>query len=144
MTAPTVTGATICAGCDQPVPPPSPRGGRPRKWCSDECRRRAWDRENVVLFCACGMRIDPPSVRQGTTQCRRCFLAAEERRVRERAERFAAMWADGRSLNEIADEFGWTRGHLSMEFNRIRQRWPGLLPYRYARYAGKAWADGES
>jgi hypothetical protein len=134
----------ICAGCDRLVPPNSSKGGRTRKWCSDECKRRTWDRENVIVFCACGQRIAPESARQGTTQCRKCFNAAEEQRIRERAERIAAMWADGQTLNEIAATLGWTPGHLSVEFDCVRRRWPGLLPYRSRTWKGKPRAGVES
>lgn len=37
---PAATGRT-CAGCGTPLPPQSGRG-RPRKWCSDKCRRHHW------------------------------------------------------------------------------------------------------
>lgn len=138
------TEPRVCAGCDRLVPPNSPEGGRYRKWCSNECRRRTWDRENVVGYCACGQRIAPENLRRGTTQCRKCFNAAEEQRIRERAERIAALWADGQTLNEIAATLGWTRGHLSLEFSRVRSRWPGLLPYRSRTWKGKPRAGVES
>jgi hypothetical protein len=148
VTGSSVTGTTICAGCDKPLPPPSPRGGRPRKWCSDECRRRGWDRENVNVLCACGKRIEASKVRQGTTRCRECFLAAEERRIRERADRIAVMWADGASWKAIAVALGWKPGRMAVEFNRIRRRWPELLPYRHRGYGDRTRAqpvtDGES
>lgn len=40
MTAPR---ATSCAACDAPLPDPAPRG-RPRLYCRDACRARAYRR----------------------------------------------------------------------------------------------------
>lgn len=44
---------SMCAGCDTQLPP-TKRGGRPRKWCSERCRKNSYD-----LVCVdCGGRVD--------------------------------------------------------------------------------------
>lgn len=48
---------------------------------------------------------------------------------RERGEQIVVAWDLGWTLNEIAEWLGWTRGHLGMEFDRLRAEGYDL-PYR--------------
>lgn len=64
--------------------------------------------------------------RQTAGICQNCHAA----RVAARTARLEALWAEGRTLKEIAQEFGWSSGHLQQEMHRARER-GAHLPYRY-------------
>jgi hypothetical protein len=73
MSGLTVIAPMICAGCDQPLPPPSKKG-RPRKWCSDKCRRsqrskqRAAARAQPRICAGCDRLVPPNSSKGGRTR----------------------------------------------------------------------------
>lgn len=52
-------GPRPCEGCNGPIPKRK-EGGRPRKWCSDECRSQAHARPSKVPCRGCGVLVDQP------------------------------------------------------------------------------------
>lgn len=56
--------------------------------------------------------------------------------VHERRMRVVALWEGGATWQQIADDLGWTLGHLAVEMGRMRK--VGYdLPYRYAVQNGR-------
>lgn len=93
--------------------------------------KRAWGRENDRSPCPeCGKPMGVGSARKGVDRCWDCYLAAERRRVDERARLIVAWWHDGLSLKEIARRLDWSVNHLGEELDRLRGRGYDL-PYRY-------------
>lgn len=45
----TFPGGIVCEVCGVPLPPKRGRGGKPRRYCSDRCRVRAWDARHPRL-----------------------------------------------------------------------------------------------
>jgi hypothetical protein len=45
----TVSGVIVACVCGAPLPPKRGRGGKPRRFCSDRCRVRAWDAKHPRL-----------------------------------------------------------------------------------------------
>lgn len=41
--------STHCADCGEPLPPRKPGSGRPRRWCSEACRKKAHRRRHAVV-----------------------------------------------------------------------------------------------
>jgi hypothetical protein len=79
----------ICArpGCDNELPP---SGGRPRKWCSQRCRK-------VALYsypCACGALCTLDRKRTGPVRCFSCSTVARTRWTREAVITAIHRWAD--------------------------------------------------
>lgn len=131
-----------CAGCENEVPPKAPGSpGRPRKWCSENCRKRAHENEIVGACKDCGRGMPRRWVYDERQRCRECYLASSERRMEARAQIIADMWQDGLLIREIADAMGWEMSHMQVEFDRIRRRYPDLLPYRYRLSAPKTEAQ---
>jgi transposase len=116
------------------------------KWLNPE-RTREWNRRSEAkperkaakrahekqsrAMCACGNPMGQGSGYPGYryNQCDECRVLEERERVDERAQRIVAWWAEGETLKQIASRLGWTVGHLSQEFDRLRGR--GYeLPYR--------------
>lgn len=97
----TATTRPVCAACGKELPK-SRAGGRPRKWCSERCRKSQYDRECID----CGARID------GTTPSRcggRCMPCANKiPRLAHVAHRqtIEAMWAEGRTILQVCEAMG--------------------------------------
>ena len=105
-----------------------------KRFCSDNCRKRVCDESHRGTCVDCGTTL---TSRSGWSsdhpreRCRPCHLAAEAKRVSERDRELEALWADGKSLREIATHFGWSNIHASVEMVNARER-GASLPYRYA------------
>jgi DNA-binding CsgD family transcriptional regulator len=99
----------------------------------ENARRRAykeaWRREHYRGTCE---RCGGPTERRRVRLCRPCWVAQEKERVHPRAEQIVAWWAEGRTLAEIGERLGWSKGHLSMEMHRLRAKGYDL-PFRYRR-----------
>ena len=110
------------------------RGG-PRKWCSEKCRKRQYDRACID----CGARTSGTDPGRHGGRCKPCGDAAIDYfarpgsvQARETRERIAAMWQDGQSMREICEALGYSKGHLGVAIWRMRQAGYDV-PYRYAR-----------
>jgi hypothetical protein len=88
---------SVCAGCGTPLPPPK-APGQPRKWCSERCRKRQYDRQ-----CArCGARISGTDPGSSSGLCRSCVAKrSTQRRYGARRVMAEAMWADGYTWKQI-------------------------------------------
>lgn len=111
-----------------------------RKWCSENCRKRAWERKWLRSDASrhvcpdCGERLTAGSARpvlvkrhedaRGTPHqgCPGC--------ARKQREQIVEWWAAGMSSRELCDRLGWTKGTLSGQLDRMR-RLGYDLPYRY-------------
>jgi transposase len=62
-------------------------------------------------------------------RCKDCWAWREAGRVDARARKIEGWWAGGLTLREIADRLGWTKGHISHEIHRLREKGYSL-PYR--------------
>ena len=140
--------ATLCANCG--TRPPRMRGlcsrcySRERRQNPDRAERdresarawkarnrertRAYDRDyyathrDVCSVCG-GDRV----IGGAGDVCASCLAD----QVRQRRERTVELWRDGVTLREIADQLGWTVGHLAGEIHRMRETgWD--LPFRRA------------
>lgn len=58
---------SVCQRCGRELPAPKPPSP-PRKWCSERCRKRQYDRECVD----CGCRIDGTTPGRSGDRCRHC------------------------------------------------------------------------
>lgn len=63
----------FCQGCGAPIP--SSRRGTPRKWCSQRCRKRQYDRECID----CGSRVDGTTPGRAGGRCGPCATEARRR-----------------------------------------------------------------
>jgi hypothetical protein len=109
---------TECVGCGGPLP----EGSRPhRRWCSDNCRRRTWDKENPPASCRCGR-----SKSRTSAQCFECYQADFDAKRHERRTRIATLWAEGLPAKDIAPAVGYSSvGALSVELHKMRvEGWP--------------------
>ena len=121
-------------------------------WCccnrekvsEENLRRRSdkqeWARQHRATCPRCGgpMAVGSGGRRRGTRQrpllCVGCRKALRREAVVARDKILEQLWAEGKSMREIAAEFGWTKGHIAVEMNYARERGANL-PYRYR--AGK-------
>lgn len=96
-----------------------------------QAQKNAWERDNYLSDCPdCGATISRKSGR-----CRGCDKA---RRARESyGPRLEELWAEGRTLPEIAAELGTTVKTLGVTMYRLRRQGGYDLPYRYAVSGGK-------
>lgn len=130
----------LCAGCGAEVPP-SAHHGRPRKWCSERCRKQ-------TLYSHPCEDCGAPTTGDGQHHrwCRKCSNKYASDRARAarlpvRAE-IEARWADGQTEREICGALGLKyddnhKGHISM--------WRGRgydLPYRRSAAAREHMAVG--
>lgn len=93
----TVT-APVCRGCGVPLPPS--RGGRPRVWCSERCRKGSYARPCLD----CGKPTSGSDGRgpHAPKRCVRCAATALENRERRGAARAGLVeWQDGDLLDAL-------------------------------------------
>lgn len=120
-----------CKGCTKELPPRAPGTvGRTRLWCSDNCRKRAHEREVVARCPDCSKGMPRGFVSHGYSRCVECHRAADRRWFEARAGIIADLWEDGAKCSTIAEAFDWTTTQLGVEMARIRSELPGLLPHR--------------
>lgn len=118
----------VCQGCGGVLPDQRSN----RRYCSQNCRKRRWEREEYRGTCEmCG----------ADTSKRTHRFCAEHSDVRvaahERRQHVVEMWAAGSTMREIADEIGFEFDHFKSEFARMR-RYGYELPYRYKAYEREA------
>ena len=118
------------------------RGGPPRKWCSERCRKRHLYGGTCQM---CGAPTNA-SVGKGKAPalCYRCAPASPERREKlsaarrddgQRAE-LVRRWNAGESIPQIMAAMGLSKGALSSKLARLRAQGYDL-PYRYRTYKGQ-------
>jgi DNA-binding CsgD family transcriptional regulator len=92
--------------------------------------KQAWEREHYRGTCGrCG---GATGKRHRERLCWSCDLERRAEPVHARAEWIVAWWAEGRTLAEIGERLGWSRGHLSKEMDRLRAKGYDL-PSRHRR-----------
>ena len=82
-----------CPACEGPMPQPAGRG-RPRKWCSDSCRREAWrwrQSEDAMRGWLKFWAVLPPS---DDRDAERALTEAPPRHLLETRHRFAELLAE--------------------------------------------------
>ena len=109
------------------------------RFCSQNCRKRAWDVSHPATCPECGApmwKLD-----RCHTQCRACYEAKRDAATAARDRQLEQLWAEGKRTPEIAEFFGWTRNRVSVEVAYARRRGADL-PYRYTtgKRAGKVFA----
>lgn len=87
---------------------------------------RIYNRTHRAECPSCGGEMDRGTGRKGGI-CATCRADEVDRRARQ-IERW---WAEGLTLNEIADALGWSAGHVKHEFHLLREKGYDL-PYRYS------------
>lgn len=128
-----VARARVCEGCGAALPPSRTR---PRKWCSDNCRKRTYDRVHASRCRDCGTRTTKPNSRR----CGPCAVTHQKRVHDVRMEALAWLYRQGHSTEVVAGVFGWTVEGTRVELTRARNE--GFdVPYRnrgYGRERGAA------
>lgn len=131
-----VHGYDVCEreGCDEPLEYAGV--GRRPKYHSENCRKRACDDRHRKVCPSCGGLM---AVRSGwsnkeperpSAMCRACYDAAERERVAARDAEIARMWAEGKTLREIGEHFGWPKTQVCAElYGRLPER-GNVLPHR--------------
>jgi hypothetical protein len=125
-----------CRGCDSALPEKPPgTPGRTRHWCSDNCRKRTWERtsEARAVCVDCWASLCPSSARKGYERCRSCHnarVAAEHEEVLAFVE---WMYNAGRPIREIREELGYGEKSIpSRVLSELREQ--GRIGYRYKAY----------
>ena len=121
-----------CERCGEEFPVIDGRYKR-KRFCSENCRKRFCDERHRGVCEDCGMptasRSGWPSERRSNRWCSPCYRQRELKRTAQRGHQIEEWWAEGRSLREIADRLGWSKGQLSVQMDRLRAK--GFdLPYR--------------
>jgi excisionase family DNA binding protein len=88
---------------------------------------RIYNRTHRAECPSCGGEMNRGTGRKGGI-CEACH--ADE--VDRRALNIERWWAEGLTLNEIADALGWSAGHVKNEFHHLREKGYDL-PYRQLR-----------
>jgi hypothetical protein len=109
-----------CKGCEAPIPPS--KGGRPRKWCSQKCRRET----TYQRFCVdCDKKLSSSDGNgpNAPIRCGACGAVARSR-ASGRAERVLEMMrlrTDERLTNiEIGERMGVPVATVASELSRLR------------------------
>lgn len=115
--------ASRCQGCGDPLPPS--RGGHPRKWCSERCRKQTL---YSVPCVACGEPLNGSNGR-GPNAPSLCVMCNGEKEGERQRQRFAEgrakverLWAEGKVAREIAAEMGWPYRRLPSGSNTANVR----------------------
>lgn len=94
--------------------------------------KRAWEREHDRGTCPCGAVMCVGAARKGYVLCRDCHDEVVAVGQAMRDERIAELWAQGRTLREIASELDSTPSSIGVALCRMRTNgWD--LPYRHNR-----------
>lgn len=119
--------SVTCPHCGGPVPP-STKG---RKWCSDRCRKTAWNRTHFVKACpGCGTQI-----KRSRTRCLHCHFEQVEAKTNEKFGAMERLWAEGLTEAEIAERLGMKVKVVGVQIQRAKGR--GFsFPYRRAGWTG--------
>jgi hypothetical protein len=105
-------------GCTNELAPTKALG-RPRKWCSDRCRRTQYSRECLD----CGAALNGSDSAGRHLRCRRC-AGLKHALLAGRAEAVLEMWrlreTEGLLNKEIAERVGRSASTIATEFQRLR------------------------
>lgn len=119
----------VCKNCKGPLPEPA-RGqpGRPRQYCSENCRKRLWEWEHRTPCVVCGELVWSGDY---------CPEHAANRRGHAlRLQQIEEMYNAGVAVREISRVLGLSRTSiLGREFAELRRA--GRIGYRYKAYAEK-------
>lgn len=114
--------------------------GRHRKYCSDRCRKRPWDKaiKSACTKCGKARTSNKPGL------CRDCYGAEQSRKGDKTVQKIADLYNQGRTWKEIAAEFGWSEAsHPGGLVEKARRR--GLITeYRYSeerRKVANRWTE---
>lgn len=89
-------------------------------------QKRRWDREHTHVPCpACGA----PMTRNSTV-CKGCWTGPRAEARERRWARIESLWAAGLSMTRIAEDMGYSRGHLGGEMATMRAAGRNV-PHRY-------------
>jgi hypothetical protein len=127
-----------CHHCGGELPVPLIVNGRPRLYCSENCRKRATDDRKRASCRQCGKVLSAGSAWNGPGHghqlCRSC---EGKRRLAENEEKLVLverMYKAGASYQEIAIALGWSPTSKPGELVRqLRQQ--GRIGYRKPSYA---------
>jgi len=111
-----------CAGCGKRFRWVCKKGSLP-KWCSDRCRKRTLYSGVCV---DCGGRTYGDRYSAGPIKrCKYCahaiLIQNTKAASRCRRDEIVAMWAEGLSIREIAEELGSKYGSMGSEIGRLRR-----------------------
>ncbi len=131
-----MTSSLTCQGCDKALPPQR-RGGMPRKWCSERCRKRSYG--DPCVDCGARTGFGAERARVPDPRCRPC---AEAKLLDERAayrQMIEEMWAKGMTARQIGDVLGIKapNGYIS----RLRSRGYSLPHRRTPEQIARMTAD---
>lgn len=104
-----------CAGCGVEIPPS--KGGPPRKWCSERCRKGQY----AGTCEKCGKPTngyDGPG--SASSRCGDCYLIDHTKT--ERNEKLVALWEEGASSAEIGRQLGMTANAVDSWVDMQRKR----------------------
>lgn len=110
-----------CARCSSPLT------GRQVKWCSEGCRKRAFDEARRTACIVCGSALGEKSSYDATERCHACDAKRRRAELDARVTRVAEMYNAGASTRAIADDLGWTNAGRLIHLARQR----GLIGYRH-------------
>lgn len=122
----------VCLRCGEPVP----HGAR--KWCSENCRKRASDERHRGQCIDCGAALGSRSgwtniAKPTKGRCVACDHREKAQRRRERIELVARLYNDGKKYREIAQALGYGANSLPPEV--VEARKAGLIGRRNRRRA---------
>jgi hypothetical protein len=123
-----------CQRCGAVVP--DARNGQTRKWCSENCRKRAADDRARGRCVDCETPLAAGSAWTGGTRCRPCYDQREAAAYEERLQNFVAMYNEGMPLREIARRLGWGENSRPPYLTDAHRR--GLIGYRHRGYGEAA------
>lgn len=104
-----------CVGCNVAIT--HAKGGPPRKWCSERCRKNTWEAENYRGSCSdCGAEVRKTSVR-----CNECFIRHHARERQKSYARLVELWNAGHPLKEMAEILETTPGTVSVQMARAKK-----------------------
>lgn len=106
-----------CAGCGAPL---APSEGRPRKWCSERCRKAQYS----VPCEDCGAPVNGNDGRGAHRWCLECSGKRAGERQKdawlEHRVMIEAMWADGLTSREIGAAIGYSPKHAPHLITKLR------------------------
>lgn len=123
-----VQRATECQGCGAALP----KDGHPRrKYCTDDCRKRYWERTHPKKCRLCDQDVNHHT----KALCIDCHRRQAEVKRLARWTHIETLWEAGFLLREIAEAIGWTAGSLGVEMACMKHAGRGL-PVRRVGWNG--------
>jgi hypothetical protein len=117
-----------CQGCGVPIPPSKTR---PRKWCSEKCRKGQY--ASKCIDCGATVNANGSAGTQPPDRCIACTskLTGEARRKYEQMDAIAEAYLAGVSYRDIAFRFGVQEDTVHVTLWRMRNWYGYDLPHRY-------------